>query len=315
MDFSKSLMHCSIIAFLMSEGREKTPYQIWEDCAADLEKWRQKYEAMTDRLKGMANGLKAQKKIEELTEKEALLSLSKDEQPLSATAKSYLKKYYAFLKYGKWSASLDKGNKYTNKGKLGEQASIELVSFLDDQQYRKNEVRLTNEYLTGEPDVIHIVNEGADLYIIDVKSSWDIETFMDNLGKDLNPLYWWQLMAYFALTGASSGEVSYCLVDTPEVILNQEKNWLFSRMNAATNLNPEYMEAERVLISNMTFSDIPQKDRRIKFTVERDEEAIAKMYKRIEKAREYLAEIQELHAIGTFKAKSIGNEETVEEAA
>lgn len=314
MDFSKSLMHASIIAFLMIEGREKTPRQLWEDCTNDLDKWRQKYDGMTDRLKGMASGLKAQKKIEELIEKEALLSLSKDEQPLSTTAKSYLKRYYAYLKYGKWSASLDKGNKYTNKGKLGEPASISLCSFLDDRNYAKNTVRLTNEYLTGEPDIIYKLEDVFDLYIVDVKTSYDIETFMDCLGKDLNPLYWWQIQAYFALTGASSGEVSYCLVDTPEVILNQEKSWLANRMDAATNLNPEYIEAERALVNNMTFNDMPHKDRRIKFIVERDDEAIEKMYKRIEKAREYLAEVQELHSIGVFKGISLKDTE-IEEAA
>lgn len=314
-DWNKALMHASMIAFLMSEGKEKSPRQLWEDACESRNEWFMKYGALDERKKGMATGANMLKKIEVWNEKVDILAVNKDDEPLSQTAKSYLKKYYAYLKYGKWSAALDKGNKYTNKGKLGEVDSLQLISFLDDRPYRKNITRLINDFLTGEPDIVYWSEKEPDLYIIDVKTSYDIETFIENLGKDLNPLYWWQLQAYFALTGADAGEVSYCLVDTPEILINQEKVWLLNRMNAATNLNPEYIEAERALVNNMTFTDIPHKERRIKFTVERDDQAIAKMYKRIEKAREYLAEVERLHTIGTFKARTIGNQELIEEAA
>lgn len=316
-NWSTSLMHCSIIAYLMMDGKEKTPRQLWEDACNSRDEWKTKYAALDERKKEMATGANMLKKIATWEEKVAELEPFKDDEPLSQTAKSYLKKYYAYLKYGKWSAALDKGNKYTNKGKLAEKDSIALCSLLDNRQYSKNTHRLTNEYLTGEPDIIHIINDGTDLYIIDVKTSWDIETFMGPIGEDLTALYWWQLQAYFAITGASSGEVSYCLVDTPESILLKEKYYLAERMNAAidTSTDPEYLAAERDLINNMTFGDMPEKDRRIKFLVERDDEAIAKMYKRIDKAREYLAEVEKLHMVGTFKARTIGNEEMVEVAA
>lgn len=314
MDFGKSLMHCSIVSFLMSEGKEKTPRQLWEDACEKLKEWENKWNAMDDRLRGMANGKKAAIRIEECRAKVDQLAVNKDDEPLSRTAKSYLKKYYAYLKYSKWSASLDKGNKYTNKGKLGEPDSIALISLLDGCQYSKNPHRFTNEYLTGEPDVIKIISDGADLYIIDVKTSWDIETFMDCLGKDLNPLYWWQIQGYFALTGASSGEVSYCLVDTPESILLKEKYYLSERMNASidNSKDEEFIAAEKVLVNNMTFTDMPHQDRRIRFLVERDDEAIVKVYKRIEKAREYLVEVEQLHLVGTFKTISPINSEGVE---
>lgn len=315
MDFSKSLLHCSTIAYFMSEGKEKTPRQLWEDAVTDLDKWQHKWNLMTDRLRGMASGIKAANRIVELTLKVDELAKTKDEEPLSQTAKSYLKKYYAYLKYGKWSAALDKGNRYTNKGRLAEPDSIALVSSLDGRKYVKNSARLDNNFLTGEPDVIYWdENEPNKLYIIDVKTSWDIETFMDCLGKDLNPLYWWQIQGYFALTGADSGEVSYCLVDTPESILLKEKFYLAQRLNASIDVStdPEYLEAERELINNMTFGDIPEVARRIKFTVERDDEAIENIYKRVAKCREYLQAIQELHLKGVFPAKSTGDQEVGE---
>ena len=306
MDFSKSLMHCSTIAYFMQPGKERTPRQLWEDACEKRDEWAAKYANVKPHLLERPTGLKAKTNLDKFTQKVAELEPLKDEEPLSKTAKSYLKKYYAYLKYGKWSASLDKGNKYVNKGKLGEPDSILLCSFLDDRPYIKNETRFDDDFLTGEPDVIRF--DGEDPYIIDVKTSYDIETFMDVLGEDLTPLYWWQIQGYFALTGAKSGEVSYCLVDTPEAVMNGEKYALSRRMNGATDENPEYKAAEAILVNNMTFTDMPHADRRIRFTVDRDDEAIEKIYKRVGKCREYMVEIQELHATRTFPARSNKNE-------
>lgn len=305
MDFSNSLMHCSTIAYFMQPGREKTPKQKWEEAVEDLQVADSKYNNLEEKKKNQAPGQKLLKKICDLKVLVAELAKNKDEDPLSKSAKGYLKRYYGYLKYGKWSASLDKGNKYTNKGKLGEPAAIELVSFLDNKLLQKNQTRFDNEFLTGEPDII---DNSGELYLYDVKTSWDIETFTENLGKDLNPLYWWQIQGYMALTGAKSGEVSYCLVNTPESILEQEKYNLWRRMDVATQENPEYKQAEILLVNNMSFDDIPPQERRLKFIVERDEEAIQAIYRRVPKCREYMAELHELHMKGVFMAKSKGEE-------
>lgn len=315
MDFSKSLMHCSTLAYFMQPGKEKTPRQLWEEACEKRDEWASKYASVKPHLLDRATGLRAKANLDKFTQKAEELEPFKDTEPLSKTAKSYLKKYYAYLKYGKWSASLDKGNKYTNKGKLGEPKSIELISMLDNWQYYKNQERFDDDFLTGEPDIIHFAPDGV--YIIDVKTSWDIETFMDVLGSDLSPLYWWQMQGYFALTDAQKGEVSYCLVDTPESILLKEKYYLAERLNASidTSTDMEYLRQEKELVNNMTFSDIPHKERRIKFTVERDDEAIDKIRKTVIKCREYLAEIEALHLKGVFPSKSKEEIGEMDEAA
>lgn len=303
MDFSNALMHCSIIGYFMCEGVNKTPKQIYEEAVAKRDEWRTKYNALTERLQGMANGKKMLAKIDAWNEKIAELEPTKNDEPLSQTAKSYLKKYYAYLKYGKWSAALDKGNKYTNKGKLAEEDSITLLSRLDKIFLQKNEERLENEFLTGIPDILVRDNELRVIYIYDAKTSWDVETFFDNLDKDLNPLYWWQLQGYMALTGCKVSEVSYCLVNTPEVLLEGEKFNLLRRFDVVSEEDVSFKKAYSELLNNMTFDDMPIQERRLKFTVERDEEAIQKIYKRVQMCREYLARLQELHAKGTFEAK------------
>lgn len=315
MDFSNALMHCSIIGYFMCEGITKSPKQIYEETVQKRDEWQAKYNALTERLQGMKTGKGIIGKIDALNEKIAELEPTKNDEPLPQTAKSYLKKYYAYLKYGKWSAALDKGNKYTNKGKLAEEDSITLLSRLDKIFLQKNEERLENEFLTGIPDILVRDNELRVVYIYDAKTSWDVETFFDNLDKDLNPLYWWQIQGYMALTGCDSSEVSYCLVNTPEVLLEGEKYALLRRFDVVSEEDPTFKKAYGELLNNMTFDDMPIEARRLKFIVERDEEAIQKIYKRVAMCREYLARLQELHAKGVFVAKSINMSDSEEEMA
>jgi hypothetical protein len=315
MDFSNALMHCSIIGYFMCEGREKKPMQLYEEAIQARDNWQAKFDALTDKRKEMKGGQNILVKIANWEKKIAELELVKDDDPLPQTAKSYLKKYYAYLRYGKWSAALDKGNKYTNKGKLAEEDSITLLSRLDKIFLQKNEERLENEFLTGIPDILVRDNELRVIYIYDAKTSWDIETFFDNLDKDLNPLYWWQIQGYMALTGCDISEVSYCLVNTPEVLLEGEKYGLLKRFDVVSEEDPTFKKAYKELLNNMTFDDMPIERRRLKFIVERDDEAIQRIYKRIEKCREYLTRLQELHEIGVFSSKTINLSDSEEEMA
>jgi hypothetical protein len=118
-----------------------------------------------------------------------------------------------------------------------------------------------------------------------------------------------------ALTGCDSSEVSYCLVNTPDVLLEGEKYALLRRFDVVSEEDPSFKKAYGELLNNMTFDDIPIERRRLKFIVERDEDAIQRIYKRIEKCREYLTRLQELHEIGVFSSKTIGISDSEEEMA
>lgn len=47
--------------------------------------------------------------------------------------------------------------------------------------------------------------------------------------------------------------------------------------------------------TNLSFDDIPESERRIKFPVTRDEAAIAKIYEKVELSRKYLSDIEQMH--------------------
>jgi hypothetical protein len=228
---------------------------------------------------------------------ELLLSLiaKRDAPPsLGDGCTSYLKEVYVYEKYGKEPVGGAERSKYTMKGKLVEDESIMMLSRIDSQTYTKNDIRFKNEYLTGEPDII-VSKEGNAHKIIDIKSSYDFATLLANIGSPLNPLYKYQVQGYMALTGASEAEVCYCLVNMPQEIINAEKKKIFYALNVATEENPEFKRQLSKLENSMTFDEVPIQERVLRFPVQRDEEMISKIYKRVEACREWLEDFDKFH--------------------
>jgi hypothetical protein len=308
-DFSTAQMRCHALYGLMV-SKDKTPKQKYLELQVQLEAEMVKYSDLDPKK---ARGLTKAAKIAGIEYELSKLEPIKDQDPLGRGAKSFIKRLYGQLKYNKWSTSKDKGNKYTQKGTLAEADSLKLIGKLDNYLYIKNEYRLSNGLITGVPDTFIGASIDKADKIVDVKTSWDFETFIDNIGKPLCAQYWWQMQGYLALSGANEGDVSYCLVNLPETLLNQEKERLFNRLEAATKENPEYKYQEMILINNMTFDDIPEKERRLQFQVKRDEESISKIYDIVPKCRDYLFELQELHLTGYFTDKELPILETIEE--
>jgi len=208
---------------------------------------------------------------------------------------SYLKEMYVYHKYGKEAIGGAERSKYTMKGKLVEDESIMMLSRIDSRTYKKNEFRFTNNYLTGEPDII-VKDDERNVAIIDIKSSYDFATLLANIGSSLNPLYKYQVQGYMALTGAEYAEVCYCLVNMPEEMINSEKKRLFYALNAATEDSPEYKKQVARLENNMVFDEIPIKERVVRFPVHYDEALIQKVYKRIDQCRDWLKEFDAIHS-------------------
>ena len=216
---------------------------------------------------------------------EPKLKTDKEQGNLSETAKSYLLDVYVQQKYNRRN---DFTNKYVQKGLMVEEDSITLYSRIKKSFFKKNEETLSNEFIKGTPDTFI----GEDILsaetIIDVKSSWDIFTFFKTFTKDINSDYWWQLQGYMALTGATSSKLAYCLVNTPEMLINDEKRKLMYKMGAISDENVDYQNACDEMDFYMKYDDIPLKNRLNEFELDRDDEAIANIYKNVAKAREFI---------------------------
>tara|TARA_B110000902_G_C14124734_1_gene519603 strand:+ start:229 stop:942 length:714 start_codon:yes stop_codon:yes gene_type:complete len=199
--------------------------------------------------------------------------------PLSQTAKTYLKDLH---KEEIFNRRNEIQSKYLDKGIQVEEKSISLYSEVMDELFIKNKERFNNDFITGEPD-------NKQNLVRDIKSSWNFATFPIYETEIPNKIYYWQLMGYMALTGLKSAELVYCLVDTPELLIEDEKrrmSWKLGMLEL-----PESLEKE--LEENMTYSDIP-KELRIKvFELDYDEEAVTKLYERIKICREFLNKLSE----------------------
>lgn len=275
-NWNDALIRCSCIGKIMAEGRGSV---LTDKQSEELE-----------RLSGLP---KLTEKQEETLNK---LIAKRDAPPeLSDTTKTYLKEVYMLHKYGKETVGGSERSKYTIKGRSVEEESIAMLSRIDNSLYSKNEDRYTNEYLTGEPDIIVKDESGLPIKIIDIKSSWDGASLLSNIGKPLNNLYYWQVHGYMALTGAKEAEVTYCLVNMPEEIINGEKNRIFRAMNPATEENLDYKKVVDRLVNNMTFDEIPIRERIVRFAVPRDETIIQNIYDRVEQCRAWLTEFEKIH--------------------
>lgn len=209
--------------------------------------------------------------------------------PLSETTKTHLIDVYVANRYGRQD---DIQNKYIEKGLAVEEDSITLYSRIKKDLFLKNEEHLSNEWIKGTPDLYRGEAVKNASCIIDIKSSWDIYTFMRTLTKEVNKMYYWQLQGYMDLTGASSAVLAYCLVDTPQQLIEDEKRRLMWKMGCATDENPLFQEACEELQRSMTFGDIPLSERLIEFNITRNDEDIMKMHARVEQCRKWLNEFE-----------------------
>lgn len=213
---------------------------------------------------------------------------AKEAGELSQTAKTFLYKVYI---QAKWNRSKEIVTKQMTKGILVEDNLITILGFMDDKPYVKNQERKENDWISGHADIDY---EPDDL-IIDVKGSWEPESFIPNLIEPINKTYYYQLQGYLWLWNRKNGRLSYILDDCPEMVLQNERRRLLYSMNVATDENPEYKLAVAELERNLTFQDIPISERIINIEVPRSEEIIAQIPDKVAKARKYLAFLEKTH--------------------
>jgi hypothetical protein len=222
----------------------------------------------------------------------ALFKRTRDKKDLGALAKKELVKIYGYEKYGKRTEIKGKA---ISKGKLGEDAAIELLGVQLGIPLVKNTDRIENEYLSGEIDAFIGENVRTCTETYDTKCSFTLESYLDNIDKDLKSDYEWQGHGYMALTTAKRATTAFCLIDMPETMINDEKMRLFYKMNAATMESPEYLEATAQLEFNLIFSDIDPAERLLLFPVERNESKIIEIYSAVIGWRNWLEEFQDRH--------------------
>ena len=270
-DWSKVLVRCSCIGKIMTNGKGTVLTDKQSELLTELQK-KDKRTAKQDEV------------LAELIRK-------RDAPPsLGDTCVSYLKELYVFHRYGKEPVGGSNRSFYTIKGKTVEDESIMLLSRADDAQYTKNEEGKTNDFLTGECDI-----KADDYNLKDIKSSWDFATLLANFGSTLNTDYWWQGQGYMDLWGAKHYQVCYTLVNMPQEMIEREKMRIFNTMNPISEDSPEYKAAIEKIEFNMTFDEIPIRERILRFSFDRDDAAIEAIHKRVIECRKWLENFEKQH--------------------
>jgi hypothetical protein len=141
---------------------------------------------------------------------------------LSEGAKTYIKEVAKENFYG---YRTDINSKYIFKGRDQEFDSIELLNSVRFTNYQKNTVRMVDEYMTGEADIV------TDDLIIDVKTSWSLDTFPALAEDGYESKYEWQLRAYMMLYNKPKAELIYCMVTTSNELLNEWENLSLHRVD------------------------------------------------------------------------------------
>lgn len=230
------LFHPSSIGLLMSDAQSIDPAYL-----------------TTDELRTMAK-----KKTKTDAEKAILAPLK--EKSLSAGAKTELKTMAKEFLFG-YHKTVE--TKFMDKGLACEDRAIALLNHLWFKNYKKNTVRVEDEYLTGECDI----DDGDET--IDTKVAWDLSTF-PALSEDAHdPMYLWQGVAYMRLYNKERHTVAYVMLDTPDELI---KPWDQIELHKVEHRLPLHMRVTAI-------------------TYERDMALEEKMINKLIVAREYLANI------------------------
>lgn len=203
----------------------------------------------------------------------------KDIVELSESAKTHLIDVYVATKYNRHD---DIETAAMKKGTAVEKDSMTIYSAFCRDYFVKNTEHLSNEFIKGTPDIRVKKNKE----IIELKSCWDAFTFFRNLGEDVKKMYYWQCQGYMWLDDADKARLVYCLVNTPEFLIDAEA----ARMKYKVPPS-ELEEAIELLKKQLVFNDIPYRERIIEQHILRNDDDIKKGEQRVIQAREYLQKL------------------------
>ena len=223
----------------------------------------------------------------------------------SLTCKRELINIYREIKYNRYNTFT---SKYTEKGIKMENDAITLLDKVmrmngyDGPMLRKNAERLTNDWFTGEPDII------LEDETIDTKCVWSLSNLPHIMTDEMDKAYEYQGYAYMDLTGAKRHTVAYCLVNATGQLVLREKEKVYYQMGMPDSEIPEYLKAKQNVEIDMIFDiqqfrkdnpgfefdnesweyDIPKQERVVTFTIEASEPAIQAIKDRITECREWM---------------------------
>jgi hypothetical protein len=165
---------------------------------------------------------------------------------------------YTYEMYGKTKISRGNDSPHAaEKGNMAEPAAIEFLSRMDGIVYEKNDELFENKWIKGVPDII-VRGKGKNVEkIIEVKTSYDLPSFIMAMHRNETSDNLFEVMGYMDLLNCKNAEIVHCLVDMPGKIVSFEEKRLRDRYNWL-EIDDDVIE-DRIgrAIINMEYSGIP----------------------------------------------------------
>jgi hypothetical protein len=203
---------------------------------------------------------------------------------ISETTKAYLIEVYINVMFGRRKEIISKA---MQKGLMQEEDSLTLLSRVEKTLFVKNEENLTNDWLTGTPDIRHWDAEKKKI-IRDTKTSWDIFTFWKAKTNGIDKGYYWQLQSYMDLDNAETSYLDYCLVNTPPALIESEKRKFLWNQGIVNSDDEISREAFETIERNCIFDDIPIEKRVHSLLINRNQEDINRLHERVVLCRNWM---------------------------
>lgn len=233
---------------------------------------------------------------------------------ISEGTKTHLIDVFISYQYGR-REEID--SKFIRKGHAREEDCITLLARTDKRMYKKNDSRLNNDFVTGEPDLFIGEKIYAADETLDTKTSWSMHTFYRSMHKPLDKSYYWQGQGYMWLTGAKKHTVVYGLVNnTVQGILDEIRRISYKpgMMDEYGNESDLFIEKKRQIEINSIFDreefereleltnqyydftipksewkyNVPISERIFKFEFNRNDSDIERLQQRITDCREWM---------------------------
>lgn len=125
------------------------------------------------------------------------------------------------------------------KGIEKEKSAISLYSRVSGELFLDNVNRLENDFFSGELDIL------KNGIIYDIKASWEYDTFPMTINSIPTKGYEYQLDGYMDLWQVKQSKLVYCLVNTPDRLIDAALSKLNHELNIADldgNVRPDKID-------------------------------------------------------------------------
>lgn len=259
-------------------------------------------DCVTDKELGRIDFLKKKSIIKNLTENELIrleeLENKRDESGyhiVNKAAQKYLWYIYLRRKFGELPKILT-GYEYSPSapnGILKEPYAISLIDKIAGIRLYRNKAKSKNDFVHGIVDALDEETLEESEMIHEIKTTSDRIKFNFRRGYPLDKQRYLQVQGYLAISGKEKALIHFCLVDYAESVIKEQKILhldRFKKTGAPLIEFSDYWEKQELLMRHKNLKD---KDRLFTCPVERDEEAIEKIYKKVVDCRTWITELVE----------------------